>query len=113
MHQKIAVIDERTVMIGSLTTLSQAWTREVTVTMRGGYFVRKLLEHEHGRAVHPPAEVRPLRRHEHRAAAPPWRCYETVCKTGPNGRSNTRNQDIRWRGQELRDRTMFTPARGS
>ncbi|MCX5251779.1 phospholipase D family protein [Streptomyces sp. NBC_00201] len=47
MHQKIAVIDERTVMIGSLTTLSQAWTREVMVTMRGGYFVRKLLEHEH------------------------------------------------------------------
>jgi hypothetical protein len=54
MHQKIAVIDERTVMIGSLT-LSQAWTREVTVTMRGGYFVRKLLEHEHAELfTHPP-----------------------------------------------------------
>ncbi|MFI5797378.1 phospholipase D-like domain-containing protein [Streptomyces sp. NPDC051677] len=26
MHQKIAVIDERTVMIGSLNSLSQSWT---------------------------------------------------------------------------------------
>ncbi|MCT9009395.1 hypothetical protein N4G66_31900 [Streptomyces rhizosphaerihabitans] len=41
------MIDERTVMIGSLNTLSQAWTREVMVTMRGGHFARKLLEHEH------------------------------------------------------------------
>ncbi|MFI6377247.1 phospholipase D-like domain-containing protein [Streptomyces sp. NPDC050546] len=47
MHQKIAVIDERTVMIGSLNTLSQAWTREVMVTMRGDHFARKPLEHEH------------------------------------------------------------------
>ncbi|WP_393077141.1 hypothetical protein [Streptomyces sp. LN704] len=44
MHQKIAVIDERTVMIGSLSTLSQSWTREVMVTMRCGHFARKLLE---------------------------------------------------------------------
>ncbi|WP_407700020.1 phospholipase D-like domain-containing protein [Streptomyces liliiviolaceus] len=35
MHQKIAVIDERTVMLGSLNALSQSNTREVILTMRG------------------------------------------------------------------------------
>ena len=47
MPQKIAMIDERTVMISSLNTPPQAWTRGVMVTMRGGHFARKLLEHEH------------------------------------------------------------------
>ncbi|MEU3539161.1 phospholipase D-like domain-containing protein [Streptomyces paromomycinus] len=47
MHQKIAVIDERMVMLGSLNVLSQRWTREVMLTMRGAHFARKLLEHEH------------------------------------------------------------------
>jgi hypothetical protein len=46
MHQKIVVIDERTVMIGSLNALSQSWPRMIMVTIRGGYFARKLLEHE-------------------------------------------------------------------
>ncbi|MGW4757299.1 hypothetical protein [Streptomyces chartreusis] len=100
MHQKIAVIDERTVMIGSLNTLSQAWTREVLVTMRGGHFARKLLEHEHAELfTRSPKCARcggmsiELRRRTNSVWF--WRYYDTVCKTGPNGRSNARKQDIR------------------
>src|SRR5690606_30513340 len=46
MHQKIVVIDERLVMLGSLNTLSQSRTREVMITVHGRHFARKLLEHE-------------------------------------------------------------------
>ncbi len=87
MHQKIAVIDEQTVMIGSLNTLSQSWTREVMLTMRGGHFARKLLEHEQAeRFARPPKCGRcggnsiELRRRKNGVWY--WRCYDTVCKTG-------------------------------
>ncbi|MFE4756568.1 AAA domain-containing protein [Streptomyces mirabilis] len=103
MHQKIAVIDEETVMIGSLNTLSQSWTREVMLTMRGGHFARKLLEHEHAELfTRPPKCARcggtsiELRRRTNGTWF--WRCYDTVCKTGPNGRSNAWNLDIRLGG---------------
>ncbi|WP_258308332.1 hypothetical protein [Streptomyces sp. NWU339] len=103
MHQKIAVIDERAVMIGSLNTLSQSWTREVVVTMRGGHFARKLLEHEQTeRFTRPPkcgrcggTSIEPRRR---KNGTWFWRCYDTVCKTGPNGRSRAWNQDVRTGG---------------
>ncbi|MEV2191324.1 AAA domain-containing protein [Streptomyces phaeochromogenes] len=103
MHQKIVVIDEQTVMIGSLNTLSQSWTREVMLTMRGGYFARKLLEHEHAELfARPPKCGRcggtsiELRRRKN--ATWFWRCYDTVCKAGPKGRSNAWNLDIRLSG---------------
>jgi phosphatidylserine/phosphatidylglycerophosphate/cardiolipin synthase-like enzyme len=35
MHQKIVVIDEHTVLLGSLNTLSQSRSREVMLTIRG------------------------------------------------------------------------------
>ncbi|MFB6716442.1 AAA domain-containing protein [Streptomyces sp. NPDC056358] len=47
MHQKIVIVDERTVLLDSLNQLSQKSTREIMLTMQGGYFARKLLEHEH------------------------------------------------------------------
>lgn len=100
MHQKIAVIDEQTVMIGSLNTLSQSWTREVMLTMRGAHFARKLLEHEHAELfTRPPKCARcggtsiELRRRKNSTWF--WRCYDTVCKTGANGRSDAWNLDIR------------------
>ncbi|MFY1668540.1 AAA domain-containing protein [Plantactinospora sp. WMMB334] len=46
MHQKIVVIDERLVLLGSLNVLSQYESREVMLVMEGGHFARKLLEHE-------------------------------------------------------------------
>ncbi|MFI1002674.1 AAA domain-containing protein [Streptomyces galbus] len=100
MHQKIAVIDERTVMMGSLNTLSQSWTREVMVTIRGGHFARKLLEHEHAELfTRPPKCARcggtsiELRRRKNGVWF--WRCYDPACKTGRNGRSDAWTQDIR------------------
>ena len=47
MHQKIVVIDDKTVLLGSLNLLSQSRTHEVMLAMRGTHFARKLLEHEH------------------------------------------------------------------
>nr|QLJ99472.1 phospholipase [Micromonospora carbonacea] len=46
MHQKIVVIDERLVLLGSLNVLSQRQSREVMLVMEGAHFARKILEHE-------------------------------------------------------------------
>lgn len=99
MHQKIAVIDERTVMLGSLNALSQSNTREVMLTMCGGYFARKLLAHEHAETfARPPkcgrckgTEIE-IRRWKN---AWVWRCYAAVCKIGPSGRTNAWTREIR------------------
>ncbi|WP_239312976.1 AAA domain-containing protein [Plantactinospora mayteni] len=58
MHQKIVVIDEHTVLLGSLNVLSQKQSREVMLVMKGSHFARKLLEHERANDL----------------AAPPPRC---------------------------------------
>ncbi|WP_338483793.1 AAA domain-containing protein [Streptomyces sp. SCSIO 75703] len=102
MHQKIAVIDERTVMIGSLNALSQSWTREVMLTMRGAHFARRLLEHEHATVFAAPprcgrcagAEIE-IRRRGHGAWV--WRCYSVACKTTPKGGTSAWTQNIRLR----------------
>ncbi|GAA3377580.1 hypothetical protein GCM10020367_53790 [Streptomyces sannanensis] len=102
MHQKIAVIDERTVMLGSLNVLSQSNTREVMLTMRGGYFARKLLEHEHAETfARPPkcgrckgTEIE-IRRWKN---AWVWRCYAAACKTTPSGGTNAWTREIRLKG---------------
>ncbi|PGH48249.1 AAA domain-containing protein [Streptomyces sp. Ru87] len=108
MHQKIVVIDERTVMLGSLNALSQSWTREVMLTMRGARFARKLLEHEHAEQfARPPkcgrcggADIE-IRRRSNGVWF--WRCYATACKTDPKtGRSRAWNQDIRLGGRARR-----------
>ncbi|WP_329362998.1 AAA domain-containing protein [Streptomyces sp. NBC_01483] len=99
MHQKIAVVDERTVMLGSLNALSQSNTREVMLTMRGAYFARKLLAHEHAETfARPPkcgrckgTEIE-IRRWKHKWV---WRCYATTCKTSPSGNTNAWTRDIR------------------
>lgn len=55
LHQKIVVVDERTVLLGSLNVLSQRRTREVMILMSGGHFAKKLLEHEQAeRFARPP-----------------------------------------------------------
>ncbi|WP_406049283.1 AAA domain-containing protein [Streptomyces virginiae] len=100
MHQKIAVIDERTVMLGSLNALSQSWTREVMLTMRGAHFARKLLEHQHAETFAAPpqcgrcngSEIE-IRRRQNDTWF--WRCYATACKTTPKGGTNAWTQNIR------------------
>ncbi|MGW0483150.1 AAA domain-containing protein [Nonomuraea sp. NPDC003214] len=91
MHQKIAVIDERTVMLGSQNILSQSRTREIMLTVHGAHFARKLLEHEHATdfASPPPcgrcggSEI-DLRRGKNGDWY--WRCYNETCK-GNSGRN--------------------------
>ncbi|MEO3746257.1 AAA domain-containing protein [Plantactinospora sp. B5E13] len=94
MHQKIVVIDERTVLLGSLNVLSQRWTREVMVTMHGANFARKLLEHEHAKEFsrQPPCGACGLDRVDLRRRQNGtwyWRCYADKCPkrsaTGRNG----------------------------
>jgi hypothetical protein len=103
MHQKIVVIDERTVLLGSLNSLSQSRTREVMLTMHGAYFARKLLEQQHAETfARPPKCGRcggssiELRRRTNGTWF--WRCYDTTCKSTPTGRSNAWNLDIRFGG---------------
>ncbi|MEV4575062.1 AAA domain-containing protein [Nonomuraea jabiensis] len=87
MHQKIAIFDERTVMLGSQNILSQSRTREVMLTMHGAHFARKLLEHEHATdfASPPPcgrcggSEI-DLRRGTNGDWY--WRCYDQTCQGG-------------------------------
>ncbi|MER5882953.1 AAA domain-containing protein [Streptomyces sp. NPDC001941] len=103
MHQKIAVFDERTVLLGSLNALSQSWTREVMITMRGAYFARKLLAHEHAEAFARPPKCGRCRGTQieirrRRNGNWFWRCYDTTCKATPSGRPSAWTQDMRLRG---------------
>ncbi|WP_455351932.1 phospholipase D-like domain-containing protein [Streptomyces sp. SYSU K217416] len=102
MHQKIAVIDEQTVMLGSLNVLSQSWTREIMLTMRGAHFARKLLEHEHAETFAAPPKCGrckgsdiEIRRRKNGTWV--WRCYATACKVTATGGINAWTQDIRLR----------------
>ncbi|HEX6968097.1 MAG TPA: AAA domain-containing protein [Micromonosporaceae bacterium] len=83
MHQKIVVIDEETVLLGSLNALSQSRTREVMLTVRGAHFARKLLEHEHAKTFAAPPRCGAcgdtkidLRRGKSDWY---WRCYSETC----------------------------------
>lgn len=102
MHQKIVVIDEHTVLLGSLNTLSQKKSREVMLTMRGAYFARRLLKHEHAEVfARPPRCGRcggdqiEIRRYQNGWY---WRCYATDCKTTASGRSDAWKRQIRLGG---------------
>ncbi|WP_079138148.1 AAA domain-containing protein [Actinacidiphila rubida] len=100
MHQKVVVIDERTVMLGSLNTLSQSWTRELMLTMHGAHFARKLLTELNAEIFSRPPKCGrcgstsiELRRRRNRTWF--WRCYDNTCKTTPNGRSDAWTRDIK------------------
>lgn len=97
MHQKIIVVDEQTVMIGSLNALSQSWTREIMVTIRGAHFARKILEHQHAEVFADPPTCPKcgqtdvdLRRRRNDVWY--WRCFNPACPGG-TGRQAW-NQDI-------------------
>jgi hypothetical protein len=46
-HKKVIVIDDHTVMMGSLNAMSHHDTREVMITTRGAHFARRLLADLH------------------------------------------------------------------
>lgn len=92
MHQKIAVIDERTTLIGSLNPLSQSWTREVMLTLHGHHFARWLLSEQHAEDfARPPCcgacglDQVDLRRGK--ADNWWWHCYNTACPARSGNRA--------------------------
>jgi hypothetical protein len=100
MHQKIVVIDDKTVLLGSLNVLSQSRTREVMLVMHGAYFARKLLESERAAdfAVPPRCGVCQgtkidLRR-SGRTAEWFWRCYNRECSSRSQGNRQPWTQPV-------------------
>lgn len=91
-HQKVVVIDDHTVMMGSLNALSQHRTREVMMTTKGAHFARRLLAHLHAEEFStPPAcgacggDQVDLRRHTGKKTDYYWRCYNRACPSRGNG----------------------------
>lgn len=95
MHQKLVVVDERLVFLGSLNALSQSRTREVMVLMDGAHFARRLLEHEHAEDFADPPRCGEchddqvdLRRN--RKLEWHWHCHSRSCRARrPGGRAWT------------------------
>jgi phosphatidylserine/phosphatidylglycerophosphate/cardiolipin synthase-like enzyme len=90
-HQKVVVIDERTVMIGSLNALSQQRSREVMITMRGHYWARKLLTHLHAEEFSTPPRCGTCagQQVDLRQAGNGdwyWRCYNPACPDRGQGK---------------------------
>ena len=90
MHQKIVVIDDQLVLLGSLNTLSQNRTREVMLSIRGHHFARRLLKHEHAEefAKRPDCgtcgkDTVDLRRYD---VTWRWRCHASSCPDSGKGR---------------------------
>lgn len=84
MHQKIVVIDERIVLLGSLNSLSQSNSREVMLTISGAHFARKILAHEHAQDFAAPPKCGACRRDEvdlrrRRNGDWYWRCFNRAC----------------------------------
>jgi hypothetical protein len=70
------------------------------VTIHGGHFARKLLEHQHAELfTRLPKCARcggtSIELHRRTNGVWFWRRYDTVCKTGRNGRSSAWKQDVR------------------
>lgn len=91
-HEKVIVIDDRTVMMGSLNALSQQRSREIMITMRGHHWARKLLSHLHAEEFSKPPRCGACngRQVDLRRAGSGgswyWRCYNTACPEHGKGR---------------------------
>lgn len=90
-HEKVVVIDDRIVMMGSLNALSQQRSREVMITMHGHHWARKLLSHLHAEEFSKPPRCEAcngqqvdLRRTNSDGWY--WHCYNTACPEHGKGR---------------------------
>jgi hypothetical protein len=105
MHQKIVVIDEKTVLLGSLNVLSQSRTREVMLVMHGAYFARKLLEDERAADFAAPPRCGVCRgtkidlRRSGKTGDWYWRCYDRDCPSRSSGNRESWTQSVRSRKQ--------------
>ncbi|WP_067862737.1 AAA domain-containing protein [Nocardia shimofusensis] len=92
MHQKIIVIDDRLVMLGSLNVLSQSSTREVMLTMRGSHFAKKILSAQHAGVFSRPPRCGGCRKREvdlkrRRNGNWYWRCRNRACPARKGNRA--------------------------
>jgi AAA domain/PLD-like domain len=91
-HEKIVVIDDHTVMLGSLNTLSQQRSREVMVTIRGRHWARKLLTYLHAEEFSRPPRCGACSGHQidlrRKGNGGPWywHCYSLACPEHGKGR---------------------------
>jgi phosphatidylserine/phosphatidylglycerophosphate/cardiolipin synthase-like enzyme len=99
-HEKVVIVDNHTVMLGSLNALSQRWSREVMVTMRGRHWARRLLSHLHAEEFSRPpqcgvcgGEQIDLRR-KAGAGSWYWHCYNSACPMHGKGRYRGWTRDV-------------------
>ena len=90
-HEKVVVIDDHTVMLGSLNALSQHRSREVMITMRGHYWARKLLTELHAEEFSKPPRCGACKgpQVDLRRASDLnwfWRCYNPACPDRGKGK---------------------------
>ena len=110
MHQKIVIIDEKTVLLGSLNVLSQSRTREVMLVMHGAYFARKLLEQERAEDFAAPPRCGICRgtkvdlRRSGKTGDWIWRCYNRDCPSRSQGSREPWTQPVASRRQAARAR---------
>jgi len=98
-HEKVIVIDDRTVMMGSLNALSQHRSREVMITMRGHHWARKLLSHLHAEEFSQPprcgactGEQVDLRRTN--SGTWYWHCYNGACLEHGKGKHRAWTREV-------------------
>jgi AAA domain/PLD-like domain len=91
-HEKIVVIDDYTVMLGSLNALSQQRSREVMITMTGQHWARKLLTDLHAEEFSRPPGCGACKgqqvdlRRANDSGTWYWRCYNQACPDRGKGR---------------------------
>jgi len=90
-HEKVVVIDDRIVMLGSLNALSQHRSREVMITMRGHHWARKLLSNLHAEEFSKPPRCGSCQGQQvdlRRASDGGWywRCYNSACPDHGKGK---------------------------
>jgi hypothetical protein len=98
-HEKAVVIDDHTVMFGSLNVLSQKWSREVMLTMQGRHWARKLLTHLHAEEFSRPPRCgacngRQVDLRRKTSGSWYWRCYSTACPAHDKGRYRGWTRDV-------------------
>jgi hypothetical protein len=91
-HEKVIVIDDHTVMMGSLNALSQHRSREVMITMRGHHWARRLLTHLHAEEFSKPPRCGACKGQQidlrRSGSTGPWywHCYNKACPERGKGK---------------------------
>jgi phosphatidylserine/phosphatidylglycerophosphate/cardiolipin synthase-like enzyme len=99
-HEKVVVIDDHTVMMGSLNALSQHRSREVMVTMRGHHWARKLLGHLHAEEFSKPPRCGSCNGQQvdlRRVGSSGnwyWHCYNKTCPEHGRGKYKAWTREV-------------------